>query len=92
MGKLFFGEVGIPDKRKNFNHLGNLPTYVHESLNYTIFFPGNAGVGVGMTRDTATLMVGQYFKRRRELVEVVTVAATGVGVAVMSVFIMEATG
>jgi hypothetical protein len=28
------------------------------------------GVGVGMTRDTSTLMVGQYFKRRRELVEI----------------------
>ncbi len=49
------------------------------------------GIGVGMTRDTATLMVGQYFKRRRELVEMVTVASTGAGVAVMSVFVMEAT-
>jgi hypothetical protein len=29
-----------------------------------------SGVGVGMTRDTSTLMVGQYFKRRRELVEI----------------------
>ena len=28
----------------------------------------NLGVGVGMARDAATLMVGQYFKRRRELV------------------------
>ena len=26
------------------------------------------GVGVGMARDAATLMVGQYFKRRREMV------------------------
>ena len=26
------------------------------------------GIGVGMARDAATLMVGQYFKRRRELV------------------------
>ena len=26
------------------------------------------GVGVGMARDAAGLMVGQYFKRRRELV------------------------
>ena len=48
-------------------------------------------MGVGMTRDTATLMVGQYFKRRREAVEIVTVAASGVGIAVMSAFIMEAT-
>ena len=28
------------------------------------------GVGVGLTRDTSTLMVGQYFKRRRDIVEI----------------------
>jgi hypothetical protein len=44
-----------------------------------------------MTRDTATLMVGQYFKRRREVVEVVGVSATGAGVAFMSVFLMDVT-
>jgi hypothetical protein len=30
-----------------------------------------AGVGVAMTRDPATLMVGQYFKRKRELIEII---------------------
>lgn len=45
-----------------------------------------------MTRDTATLMVGQYFKRRREAVEIVGVASTGAGVAAMSALLMEATG
>ena len=28
------------------------------------------GVGVGLTRDTSSLMVGQYFKRRRDVVEI----------------------
>ncbi len=42
-----------------------------------------------MTRDTTTLMVGQYFKRRREFVEVILVAASGCGIAIMSGFIME---
>ena len=37
-----------------------------------------------MTRDTATLMVGQYFKRRRELVEIFLVSGSGLGVSVMS--------
>ena len=37
-------------------------------LNYIV------GVGVGFVRDTSTLMVAQYFKRRRELVEVVVVS------------------
>ena len=37
-----------------------------------------------MTRDTATLMVGQYFKRRRELVEIFLVSGSGIGISVMS--------
>ena len=46
-----------------------------------------SGVGVGMTRDPATLMIGQYFKRKRELVEIILVSASGFGIATMSVFI-----
>ncbi len=42
---------------------------------------------MGLTRDTATLMVGQYFKRRREAVEFALVGASGVGLAVMTVFL-----
>ncbi|CAG0879409.1 unnamed protein product [Darwinula stevensoni] len=45
------------------------------------------GLGVGLTRDTSTLMVGQYFKRRRELVETFLVSGSGIGLAVMSVFL-----
>ena len=37
-----------------------------------------------MTRDTATLMVGQYFKRRREMVEIFLVSGSGLGISVMS--------
>ena len=51
----------------------------------------SAGVGVGMTRDAATLMVAQYFKRRREVVEVAHVAASGAGIAAMSAFVREVT-
>jgi hypothetical protein len=35
-------------------------------------------------------MVGQYFKRRRELVEVVLVAASGLGILLMSLSIHTA--
>lgn len=45
------------------------------------------GIGVGLTRDTATLMVGQYFKRRREMVEIALVGASGVGLAAMAAFL-----
>jgi hypothetical protein len=43
-----------------------------------------------MTRDPATLMVGQYFKRKRELVEIFLVSGSGLGIATMSVFIKTA--
>lgn len=49
-----------------------------------------AGVGVGMTRDCSTLMVAQYFKRRREFVEIFIVSGSGLGIAVMSAFIKGA--
>ncbi|KAL6264407.1 hypothetical protein P5V15_004516, partial [Pogonomyrmex californicus] len=49
-----------------------------------------AGIGVGMTRDCSTLMVAQYFKRKRELVEIFIVSGSGLGIAVMSAFIKGA--
>ena len=45
-----------------------------------------------MTRDASTLMVGQYFKRRRELVETLVLSGSGVGLAVMSAFLHGAIG
>ena len=50
------------------------------------------GVGVGMTRDTSTLMVAQYFKRKREFVEIFILSASGVGLALSSVFLNGAIG
>ncbi|KAL3222407.1 hypothetical protein MRX96_004874 [Rhipicephalus microplus] len=47
------------------------------------------GCGVAMTRDTSMFMVGQYFKKRRELVELLLAAGTGIGVAVVPIFIVE---
>jgi len=49
-----------------------------------------SGIGVGMTRDCSTLMVAQYFKRRREFVEIFIVSGSGLGIAVMSSFIKGA--
>ena len=50
----------------------------------------NLGIGVAMTRDPATLMIGQYFKRKREFVEIILVSGSGLGIATMSVFIRMA--
>lgn len=49
-----------------------------------------SGIGVGMTRDCSTLMVAQYFKRKREFVEIFIVSGSGLGIAVMSTFIKGA--
>ena len=42
-----------------------------------------------MARDPAALMVGQYFKRKRELVEIILVSGSGLGISIMSLFIKE---
>ena len=52
------------------------------------FFPA---VGVGMVRDSGTLMLGQYFRKRRDLVEMCLVASSGVGIAGMSAIVQETT-
>lgn len=45
---------------------------------------------MGLARDCATLMVAQYFKRRREMVEIFVVSGSGLGIAIMSAFIKGA--
>nr|CAD7206338.1 unnamed protein product [Timema douglasi] len=50
------------------------------------------GLGTGMVRETSSLMLGNYFKRRREFVEMVVQAGAGVGIALFSVFYKEAVG
>lgn len=47
------------------------------------------GVGVGMTRDCSIIMIAQYFKKKREFVEIITVAATGLGIVYMSMFLKK---
>ena len=56
------------------------------SLKAELIF-STSGIGVGLTRDPATLMLGQYFKRKRARVETVLVAGSGIGIALMSIFI-----
>ena len=45
------------------------------------------GLGVAMLLDTSTLMMGQYFKRRRELLEIFVVAGRGIGVCLLYTFV-----
>jgi len=45
------------------------------------------GIGVSFVRDTSTLMVAHYFKRKREAVEIVVVSASGFGISIMSTFL-----
>lgn len=48
------------------------------------------GMGVGVTRDCSTIMIAQYFKRKKELVEIVIVAGSGCGIIFMSTFFTRA--
>lgn len=50
------------------------------------------GAGAGMVRETSGLVLAHYFKQRREFVEMVVQAGTGVGVALFSVLYKEAVG
>ncbi|KAK8752648.1 hypothetical protein OTU49_006681, partial [Cherax quadricarinatus] len=71
--------------------LGCLFTSFASQFHQLFFSYGTViGIGVGMTRDSSTLMVGQYFKRRREFVEIIVVSGSGLGISVMSVFIRGA--
>jgi hypothetical protein len=43
-----------------------------------------SGLGVGLLRDSGTLMVGQYFRRNRDLAEMFLSASGGIGIAAMA--------
>ncbi|KAL0275557.1 UNVERIFIED_CONTAM: hypothetical protein PYX00_003374 [Menopon gallinae] len=71
--------------------LGCLFTSFASQFHQLFFSYGTViGVGVGLTRDCSTLMVAQYFKRRRELVEIFIVSGSGLGISVMSASIQGA--
>lgn len=50
------------------------------------------GLGAGIVRETSSIMLGHYFKRRREFVEMVAQTGAGVGIALFSVLYKEAVG
>lgn len=50
------------------------------------------GAGCGLVRETSGLVLGHYFKKRREFVEMVVQSGSGVGVALFSVLYKEAVG
>ena len=46
-----------------------------------------SAIGVGMIRDSATVMIGQYFKKKRNLVEMMLIGSSGIGITLSSPFI-----
>lgn len=63
---------------------------IAEIISSTVYFAGVIlGCGISMTRDCSVFMVGQYFKKRRELVELILATGTGTGISVMPIFIVE---
>ncbi|XP_070508264.1 monocarboxylate transporter 2-like isoform X3 [Chironomus tepperi] len=71
--------------------LGCLFTSFASQFHQMFFSYGTVvGIGVGMCRDCSTLMIAQYFKRKREFVEIFIVSGSGAGIALMSTFIKSA--
>ncbi len=46
-------------------------------------------LGVCMIRDSGTVMLGQYFKRRRELVELFLTSSSGFGIPIVTYLILR---
>ena len=47
------------------------------------------GVGATMVRESSAVMLGHYFKRRRQFVEMIIMSGEGVGIALFSVILKE---
>lgn len=60
---------------------------------FRFFFHLNVGIVVGigatMVRESSAVMLGHYFKRRRQFVEMITMSGEGVGIALFSVILKE---
>ncbi|CAK1555760.1 unnamed protein product [Leptosia nina] len=64
-------------------------TQLHQTLlSYGVVL----GIGCGLVREAASLVLGTYFRRRRQFVELVAHAGGGVGIALFSVAYKEAVG
>ncbi|XP_075151179.1 uncharacterized protein LOC142225288 [Haematobia irritans] len=73
--------------------LGILFTSFATEVDQVIFSYGFVfGVGVSMVRETSTIMLGNYFKKRRLFVEMVAMSGEGVGIALFSVLLKEGVG
>ena len=46
-------------------------------------------IGIGMLRDSATVMVGQYFKKKRCFVELMLVGSSGLGISLSSPILLS---
>lgn len=62
------------------------------SIIYLLYEGLIVGLGVGITRDCSIVMIGQYFKKKREFVEIFAVSGSGLGIIIMSMFVRNAIG
>jgi hypothetical protein len=71
-----------------------LMTSVWFVFSLSFVYPAGVIVGIGssMVRESAAVMIGNYFKRRRQFVEMITMSGEGVGVALFSVILKEGVG
>ena len=57
-------------------------------ISYSLLF----GVSSAAVRDSSSMMVGQYFKMRRDVAEMCSVAGVGMGIVIFSLLYSQAIG
>ncbi|XP_012159721.1 uncharacterized protein LOC101455298 [Ceratitis capitata] len=73
--------------------LGVLFTSFATELGQIVFSYGIVfGIAVAMVRESSTIMLGNYFKRRRQFVEMIAMSGEGVGISIFSVILREGVG
>ena len=61
----------------------NSPIVIHFSYGFMF------GIGCGMVRETSVLMVSQYFKRKRQNVEIIVSMGAGLGLTMFTNLLNE---
>lgn len=80
-------------QRANCGKTGMINSFVRGFFFSVVVFLGAiVGVGASMVRESSAVMIGHYFKRRRQCAEMVTMSGEGVGIALFSVILREGLG
>lgn len=91
---IFWGEMVVYTAHYKLHTFIYSKLILRFSFNFFSFFFVGIVVGFGatMVRESSAVMIGHYFKRRRQFVEMITMSGEGVGIALFSVILKEGVG